>query len=79
MSESAKKDEQPPDPAGELDAAVEHAIEACGGDLMATIRALIVASSMLEQELADVYARASHGYLRGRRVKRSLDPKGSKT
>ncbi|MCW2079686.1 UNVERIFIED_ORG: hypothetical protein M2193_001861 [Bradyrhizobium japonicum] len=60
MLESAKEDEQPPDTAAELDAAVEHAIEACGGDLLATIRALIVATSMLEEELADVYARASH-------------------
>jgi hypothetical protein len=44
-----RKDDQPPDPAAELDAAVEDAIEACGGDLLATIRALIVANSMLER------------------------------
>lgn len=79
MSETAKKDEQPPDTAAELEAAVEHAIEACGGDLLATIRALIVANIMLEQELTHVYSRASHGYLRGRRVKTSKDHKGSKT
>lgn len=69
MSESAKKDEQPPDPAAELDTAVEHAIEACDGDLLATIRAMIVANTMLETELADVNAKASRGFLRGRRVK----------
>lgn len=68
MSETAKKDEQSPDPATELDAAVEHAIEACDGDLLTTVRALIVANDMLERELRDVYAKASHGY-RGRRVR----------
>lgn len=38
--------------------------------MLATIKALIVANSMLEQELADVYAKASRGFLRGRRVPR---------
>lgn len=38
MSENAKKDDQPPDQAAELEAAVEQAIEACGGDVRATIR-----------------------------------------
>jgi hypothetical protein len=32
------------------------------------VRALIVANSMLERELSDVYAKASKGFLRGRRV-----------
>jgi len=36
---------------------------------MQTIKALIVANSMLERELAEVYAKASHGFIRGRRVK----------
>ena len=57
------------DEAAELGAAAAQAIEACGGDLMQTIRALIVANAMLERELADVYAKASRGFLRGRRVK----------
>ncbi|MCC8961640.1 hypothetical protein H8A95_04715 [Bradyrhizobium sp. Pear76] len=52
----------------DLEAAADQAIEACGGDLRATIVALIVANSMLERELADVYANTSHGYLRGRRA-----------
>jgi hypothetical protein len=57
------------DEAAELEAAVRQAIEACGGDPVDAVRALIVANSMLEQELADVYAKASKGFLRGRRVK----------
>jgi hypothetical protein len=61
--------EQPPvDDAAELEVAVGQAIEACGGDPVAAVRALIVANSMLEQELAEVYAKASRGYLRGRKV-----------
>jgi hypothetical protein len=61
--------EQPVDAAAELEAAADRAIEACSGDLRATVIALIVANNMLEQELSAVYARASHGFLRGRRVK----------
>jgi hypothetical protein len=61
--------ERPVDEAAELEAAVGQAIEACGGDAIATVRALIVANAMLEQEMAELYAKASHGFLRGRRVK----------
>lgn len=61
-------EQQPVDEAAELEVATAQAIEACGGDMLATIKALIVANSMLEQELADVFAKASHGFLRGRRV-----------
>jgi hypothetical protein len=57
------------DDAAELEAAVGQAIEACGGDPVAAVRALIVMNGALEQELADVYAKASRGFLRGRRVK----------
>ncbi len=67
MSEPAP--EQPVDAAADLEAAVGQAIEACGGDPVAAVAALIVANGMLEQELADVYAQASRGFLRGRRVK----------
>lgn len=52
----------------ELEAAAVEAIEACGGDLHATIKALIVANALLENELATLYAKSSKGYLRGRRV-----------
>lgn len=61
------------DQAGELESAVAQAIEACGGDPIDAVRALIVANSMLETELADVYAKASHGFLRGRRVPKRKD------
>lgn len=54
--------------ASELEAAVGQAIEACGGDPVATVRALIVANALLENELATLYAKSSKGYLRGRRV-----------
>ena len=57
MLESAKEDEQPPDTAAELDAAVEHAIEACGGDLLATIRDVYVAGGVVEVKLGDGCAR----------------------
>ena len=62
-------EQSPIDEAAELQAAADQAIEACGGDPVATIKALIVANSMLETELAEVYAKASHGFIRGRRVK----------
>jgi hypothetical protein len=41
-----------------LEAAVDQAIAACGGDMRATIKALIVANEFLE-------ASVSHGYVRG--------------
>ena len=37
----------------ELEAAVDQAISACGGNMRATIRALIVANEYLESEVAD--------------------------
>ncbi|WP_256805740.1 hypothetical protein [Bradyrhizobium sp. Bra64] len=61
------------DQAAELEAAVALAIEACGGDPVDAVRALIVMNSALEQELSDVYAKASRGYLRGRRVPKRKD------
>jgi hypothetical protein len=55
----------PTDDAG-LEAAVEQAIAACGGDLRATIRALIVANNYLENEVAELMKAVSHAYARGR-------------
>ena len=57
-----------PDPIDEagLDAAVEQAITACGGDLRATIRALILANDYLENEVAELMKAVSHAYARGR-------------
>lgn len=54
-----------PDDAG-LEAVVDQAIEACGGDLRATIRALIVANNYLEDEVAELMKAVSHAYARGR-------------
>ena len=50
----------------DLDAAVDQAITACGGDLRATIRALIVANNFLESEVTELMKAVSHAYARGR-------------
>ena len=57
-----------PDPTDDaaLEQAVEQAIAACGGDLRATIRALIVANDYLENEVAELMKAVSHAYARGR-------------
>ena len=49
-----------------LEAAVEQAISACGSDLRATIRALIVANEYLETEVGELMKAVSHAYARGR-------------
>ena len=50
----------------ELEAAVDQAISACGGDMRATIRALIVANEYLETEVGELMKAVSHAYARGR-------------
>ena len=49
-----------------LETAVDQAISACGGDLCATIRALIVANDYLESEVSELMKAVSHAYARGR-------------
>ncbi len=49
-----------------LEEAVDAAIDACGGDLRATIRALIVANDYLEGEVAELMKAVSKAYARGR-------------
>ena len=49
-----------------LEAAVDQAISACGGDLRSTIRALIVANEYLESEVTELMKAVSHAYARGR-------------
>ena len=49
-----------------LEEAVDQAISACGGDLRATIRALIVANNFLEAEVGELMKAVSHAYVRGR-------------
>ena len=50
----------------ELEIAVDQAISACGGDVRATIRALIVANEYLESEAAELMKAVSRAYARGR-------------
>jgi hypothetical protein len=50
----------------ELEVAVDQAISACGGDLRATVRALIVANEYLENEVTELMKAVSHAYTRGR-------------
>ena len=63
MSANAK-----PGPAddGELEAAVDQAISACGGNMRAAVRALIVANNYLETEVSELMKAVSHAYARGR-------------
>jgi len=49
-----------------LEQAVAAAIAACGGDLRATIRALIVANNYLEGEVSELMKAVSRAYVRGR-------------
>ncbi len=50
----------------ELESAVDQAISACGGDMRATIRALIVANDYLESEVGELMKAVSRAYVRGR-------------
>lgn len=49
-----------------LEAAVDQAIAACGGDMRSTIRALIVANEFLETEVSELMKAVSQAYVRGR-------------
>ena len=49
-----------------LEASVDEAIAACGGDPRAAVRALIVANNFLESEMAELKKAVSHAYTRGR-------------
>jgi hypothetical protein len=49
-----------------LEAAVDEAVAACGGDMRSTIRALIVANEFLESEVSELMKAVSHAYARGR-------------
>jgi hypothetical protein len=58
----------PPEPDDDdgLEAAVDQAIAACGGDMRSTIRALVVANEFLESEVSELMKAVSHAYVRGR-------------
>jgi hypothetical protein len=49
-----------------LEVAVDEAIATCGGDMRATVRALIVANNLLESEITELKKAVSHAYARGR-------------
>ena len=49
-----------------LEAAVDEAIAECGGDMRATIRALVVANAYLEMARDEAISLVSDGYSRGR-------------
>ena len=49
-----------------LEAAVNQAIAACGGDMRSAIRALIVANEYLESEVGELMKAVSRAYARGR-------------
>jgi len=53
-------------PAADLDTDVERAIELCGGDPRAAVRALLVSNNFLAAELERMSASVSRGYARGR-------------
>ncbi|SHM62364.1 hypothetical protein [Bradyrhizobium lablabi] len=55
-----------PEPDDRLEAAVDQAISACGGNVRAPIRALIVANDYLETEVGELMKAVSHAYARGR-------------
>jgi hypothetical protein len=57
---------QPNEQGNGLEAAIDQAIAVCGGDLRATVRALIVANNLLESEIAELKKAVSHTYTRGR-------------
>lgn len=56
----------PQSDADQLEAAVDQAIAACGGDAREAVKALIVANAYLETDLEKLKAAASTGYARGR-------------
>jgi hypothetical protein len=56
--------------ADQLEAAVDQAIAACGGDAREAVKALIVANHFLETDLEKLKAAASMGYARGQLLPR---------
>jgi hypothetical protein len=56
----------PQSDADQLEAAVDQAIAACGGDAREAVKALIVANQFLETDLEKLKAAVSMGYARGK-------------
>ena len=55
-----------PQPIAVSDADIDEAIEACDGDMRATIKALLIGQQYLEVALDMARQEASWGYVRGR-------------
>ena len=64
MSRSAAPDPQAD--ADRLEGAADEAVAACGGDVRAALKALIVANEYLESEVCELMQAVSHAYARGR-------------
>jgi hypothetical protein len=58
------------EPEFDIETAAHQAIAACGGDLRATIKSLIVANNFLTRELEFAWQQISPGYSRGKRTRR---------
>jgi hypothetical protein len=54
------------DPAAQLEIEVQEAIELCGGDARAALRATLVANAFLQSEVDRLAAIVSTGFARGR-------------
>jgi len=52
---------------------IDEAILACGGDVRATIKALLIAGQFMEQQLDEARQEASWGYIRARPSRRVRD------
>ena len=64
MSANVEPNSQPD--ADRLEAAVDQAIAACGGEVRDALKALIVANEYLESEVCELMRAVSHAYARGR-------------
>ena len=65
MSQNVEPNSQA-DAAGELEEATDQAIAACGGNVRAALKAMIVANEFLESEVCELMQAVSHAYVRGR-------------
>jgi hypothetical protein len=64
MSQSAAS--RPQADADRLEAAVDEAVAACGGNVRDALKALIVANEYLESEVCELMQAVSRAYARGR-------------
>jgi hypothetical protein len=65
MSEPASETSEP-DPIAELEIEVQEAIDLCGGDVRAALRATLIANMFLQSEVDRLAAAVSSGFARGR-------------